>query len=162
MRQKGITLDLFLWRSNGLPTLLCSIRGGMNLLDLMIVLNLAVILVRGVQKLGWLHFCHMFKGKRVTMKWKWGMYSSITKLPRRILISLDNLYLILLSSNDWLGQEVGILLERRLCQSSLPPEVWGQESVRLGEGVEGGLDKVSESLCGSTGACVAIFNTGHL
>ena len=51
--------------------------------------------------------------------------------------------LIRFSPCIYLGQEVGVLLQRALGEHGLAPEVGGQEAVGGGQGVEGGLHKVA-------------------
>lgn len=59
-------------------------------------------------------------------------------------------------------EHVGKLLERRGTVTSLGPEVWRQEGVGVGDGLEGGLDKVTHALCVSRGRGVTVVNSGHL
>jgi len=61
-----------------------------------------------------------------------------------------------------LGQEVCELLEGRLLEHSLLPEVWGEVGVGLPDGCVGGLGEVTEGAGGSSGRGVAILYTSHL
>jgi len=58
------------------------------------------------------------------------------------------------------GQVVGELLVGSGQELGVGPEIGGQERVGLGEGIEGGLDEVSESLGSSGGRGEAIVNSG--
>mmetsp|Transcript_4919 Transcript_4919/g.8521 ORF Transcript_4919/g.8521 Transcript_4919/m.8521 type:complete len:296 (-) Transcript_4919:62-949(-) len=60
-----------------------------------------------------------------------------------------------------LGEEVGELLEGRLDEASLVPELGRQETVGPAKGVEGSLHEVTQSLGGSSGGGVHILDTGH-
>merc|ERR1719481_1823505 len=54
------------------------------------------------------------------------------------------------------------LLEGRLLEHCLLPQVGGQVGVGLGNSCVGGLGKVTKSSCGACGRCVAVLDTRHL
>ena len=66
--------------------------------------------------------------------------------------------LVLLSS---LGEEIRPLLEGRVGELGFGPEFGRQETVGLGDGFKGGLDKVAEGTCATLGGGVAITDTSE-
>lgn len=53
-------------------------------------------------------------------------------------------------------------LQGRLGVLGLAPQIRGQETVGLGQGIEGSLDEVAQGLAATAGRGVAVLNTGHL
>merc|ERR1719402_1830593 len=77
--------------------------------------------------------------------------------------SVSLLFLFLCSNRAMVfGQEVGELLVRRLLEHGLLPQVWCEIGVGLGDGGVCRLGEVAKRPSGSSGAGVAILNTGHL
>merc|ERR1719402_1905075 len=77
--------------------------------------------------------------------------------------SVSLLFLFLCSNRAMVfGQEVGELLVRRLLEHGLLPQVWCEIGVGLGDGGVCRLGEVAKSPSGSSGAGVAVLNTGHL
>merc|ERR1719402_2138154 len=75
--------------------------------------------------------------------------------------SVSLLFLFLCSNRAMVfGQEVGELLVRRLLEHGLLPEVWCEIRVGLGDGGVCCLGEVAKCPSGSSGAGVAILNTG--
>lgn len=60
------------------------------------------------------------------------------------------------------AQGVGELLQRAADELGLLPQVGGQEAVGVGDGGEGSLERVLESLGGAGGGSVGILDTGEL
>ena len=79
-----------------------------------------------------------------------------------LLVLLSFRFLLRVDHPMVLGKEVGELLEGRLGEHCLLPEVWGQIRVGLGDGRVGGLGEVAEGAGGSGGGGVAILDTSHL
>lgn len=69
---------------------------------------------------------------------------------------------LLLVGNIGLGEQVGVLLQRRLLELGLEPEVGRKEAVGVGQGLEGGLNKVTEGTRVPGGRGVAVLDTSHL
>jgi len=68
----------------------------------------------------------------------------------------------LLLSAVWVLEEVRELLVGGWGEASLSPEIRSEETVGLGDSVEGSLDEVSKSLGATAGSSVDIFNTSEL
>ncbi len=61
-----------------------------------------------------------------------------------------------------LGQEISVLLEGRLAEDSLGPQVRGKVGVGLADSGIGSLGEVTQSTGAALSAGVAVINTSHL
>jgi len=84
------------------------------------------------------------------------LHKQLSSVHRGLLYILQHANLVRLR------QKVGEFLERRLGESSLPPQIGSQESVGLQKTLEGSLHEVSKGLGGATGRSEHIFDTSEL